>query len=405
MSESKNIVAAPSDIVQEALRYSLSTFNDNHDRKAVYHNYQFCISVCEKITEIIEEESNIDTNDAQQAQLAAIFYTLGIVDNRKSPLPSAQLLWKEFSAKHAIATDSIKAVTDCLKSFFENQIKNTDAKKLLEDGIHAQIYAQEDATQIALYKMECQSYSDTDISNLEWNTQQYEKLQDITFHFPYSKLQYKPLISQNLLDYAQKIKRNKRNGPKAWEHEKLRNFQNLEKRLPSDATQTFFRANFRNHINLSAIADQKANIMISVNAIMISVLISVLSYRNITETNPKVIVPVVIFLIAGLASLICAVLSARPKVTSLNRSNMPIEELQRNIVFFGNFVHLNLEQYEEAMDAMFRDNELIYGNMTRDLYYLGKVLQQKYSYLSISYNVFMVGFVATVLTFLVAFLS
>ena len=158
---------------------------------------------------------------------------------------------------------------------------------------------------------------------------------------PYTELQYKPILNQQLLDYTQKIKRNKRNGPKAWEHEKLRNFQNLERRLPNDATQTFFRANFRNHINLSAIADQKANIMISVNAIMISVLISILSYRNITETNPMIIVPVVIFLMTGLTSLICAVLSARPKVTRINKSNMPLEEVQKNIVFFGNFVHLD----------------------------------------------------------------
>jgi len=405
MSENKNISVPPSDIVQEALRYSITSFNDNRDRKSVYHNYQFCISLCEKIREIAEEEGNIGNEAISQAQLAAIFYTLGIVDNRYNPMPSAVLLWGEFAKKKSVITDTVNDVSACLKSYFEYQTKDNDAKKLLEDSIHAQLYAQEDATQIALYKMESLSFSDKEISNLEWNTQQYEKLQDITFHFPYSKLTFKPLINQNLLEYAQKIKRNKRNGPKSWEHEKLRNFQNLEKRLPSDATQTYFRANFRNHINLSAIADQKANIMISVNAIMISVLISVLSYRNITETNPMIIMPVVIFLITGLTSLICAVLSARPKVTKINKRNMPIEELQKNIVFFGNFAHLELEQYEEAVDAMFRDSELIYGNMTRDLYYLGKVLQQKYSYLSVSYNVFMVGFVATVLTFLIAFLS
>ena len=84
---------------------------------------------------------------------------------------------------------------------------------------------------------------------------------------------------------------------------------------------------------------------------------------------------------------------------------MPLEEVQKNIVFFGNFVHLDLDKFEEAVDAMFRDSELIYGNMVRDLYFLGKVLDEKYRYLSISYNVFMIGFVVTVLTFMIAFLS
>jgi hypothetical protein len=62
---------------------------------------------------------------------------------------------------------------------------------------------------------------------------------------------------------------------------------------------------------------------------------------------------------------------------------------------------MDLEKYEEAMDAMFRDSELLYGNMARDLYYLGKVLDKKYRYLSISYNIFMIGFIATVITFLI----
>ena len=69
----------------------------------------------------------------------------------------------------------------------------------------------------------------------------------------------------------------------------LRKFQMLERKQPTSGAQTFFRANYRNHINLSAIADNKANIMISVNAILISVIISALSYQNIPENNPAVL--------------------------------------------------------------------------------------------------------------------
>ena len=74
-------------------------------------------------------------------------------------------------------------------------------------------------------------------------------------------------------------------------------------------------------------------------------------------------------------------------------------------MFFGNFVSLDLEQYEEAMDDMFRDGELIYGNMVRDLYFLGKVLDQKYKYLAMSYDVFMVGFIVTVISFMFTYLT
>jgi len=143
--------------------------------------------------------------------------------------------------------------------------------------------------------------------------------------------------------------------------------------------------------------------MISVNTILISVLISALSYRNISETNPVVMLPAVIFLVSGLASLIFAVLSARPKVTRLLLKNGDKELAQKNIAFFGNFVSLDLDRYEEALDAALRDGELLYGNMARDLYYLGKVLDRKYRYLTTSYNIFMIGFISAVSVFLVAF--
>ncbi len=405
MSEINLVVPSPSPLVEQALEHSVAFLKKHHNPNLVFHNFQYCNSICTQIRTIAQSEKQIPQKATDEAQLAAIFHTLGTVVNRKNPLNDSISNWKTFASKKDIASDTQQSVVSSLESYFNKSAKDTDAKKLLNDGIHAQKYGQQDESLLALYKMESVSLADTEISNLEWNTEQYNALQSVNFHYPYSQLTFQPAVNQKLLDYAQKIKRNKRNGPKAWELEKLRKFQNLERRLPGDATQTFFRSNFRVHINLSAIADQKANIMISVNAIMISVIISVLSYRNITETSPMIIMPAVIFIATGLTSLICAVLSARPKVTRVNTKGMSKEEMQKNVVFFGNFVNLELDDYEDAMDAMFRDSELIYGNMVRDLYFLGKVLDQKYKYLSMSYDVFMVGFVITVITFMITYIS
>ncbi|MFK7809432.1 MAG: Pycsar system effector family protein, partial [Saprospiraceae bacterium] len=218
---------------------------------------------------------------------------------------------------------------------------------------------------------------------------------------------YAPVVAENIRNQKSKVEKSKASLLKSGKDEdgNLRMYQQIGPKNSGGGIQTFFRTNYRNHINLSAIADNKANIMISVNAILISVIISMLSYRNISQTQPMVLLPVVIFLVTGLSSLICAVLSIRPKVTSKHEGLMEMEEAKKNVVFFGNFIHLDLEQYEEAMDAVLRDGELLYGNMVRDLYFLGKVLDKKYRYLTMSYNIFMVGFVATVITFLIAIFS
>ena len=141
--------------------------------------------------------------------------------------------------------------------------------------------------------------------------------------------------------------------------------------------------------------------MISVNAILVSVLISILSYRNLAEVNPFIMMPAIVFLVSGLISLVCAVLSARPRVTSLNGEKKSIDEIKKNLVFYGNFVNLDLEKYEEGMNELYKDPQLMLSNMTRDMYYLGKVLDKKYRFLTISYNVFMLGFIVTVIMFLV----
>jgi hypothetical protein len=62
---------------------------------------------------------------------------------------------------------------------------------------------------------------------------------------------------------------------------------------------------------------------------------------------------------------------------------------------------LTEEEYESAMDNMFKDTNLLYSNLSTDLYYLGKVLDKKYKLLAASYNFFLIGFGITVLFFII----
>ena len=390
-----------SPIVKETLREVNDFLNLNHNSNLVYHNFQHSIALLQHIDAICREEKTIDHSSKEISQLAAIYYNVGFAKNPADPISSARE-----AAKNELKDETVSTkVQDCLQALAEGAFANTDAEKLIQDALAAHELANETETSNPIQRMEAELLAGKKISSLVWNEKRLDKFLNTSFHFPYSKIHFEPIIAQRSLEFKQKVERNKLNGPKGWELDQVRNFQSLERRIPNSGNQTFFRTNYRNHINLSAIADNKANIMISVNAIVLSVLISVLSYRNITETNPKVLMPIVIFLATGLTSLIFAVLSARPKVTRLNTGKRNLEDYKKNITFFGNFVNLSLEQYEEAMDAMLRDAELVYGNMTRDLYHLGKVLDQKYRYLTISYNVFMVGFIATVFTFMAAFFS
>lgn len=180
---------------------------------------------------------------------------------------------------------------------------------------------------------------------------------------------------------------------------------------PKRGIETMFRNVYSTHTNLSSMADQKANMMIQLNTLLISALITYLAARSTTNgiamlQNPIVAVPGALLLATGLGSVVTAILSAQPEITSfrLNSKVKPTANRRINLLFFGNFVKLPLEEFQEGMRDLMRQKDALYMNMTTDIYYLGDVLSKKYRLLKISYTIFMVGIILVVFSFVISIL-
>ncbi len=165
--------------------------------------------------------------------------------------------------------------------------------------------------------------------------------------------------------------------------------------------ETMYRNIYRTHINLSSIADNKANIMLSVNAIIISIVVTSLIPR-LTEGS-YLIIPTILLLAACLSALVFAILATQPKVTKGKVTRDDIAQKRANLLFFGNFYNMELEDFHWGMMEMIKDSDFLYSSMTKDLYYLGVVLAKKYQHLRICYAIFMYGLIVSVLAFAVAF--
>ncbi len=398
--------APMSDVLQKAQQYVLDLSNRINDNRLLYHNYQRTSQIVahiQKVATAIEA----DSETKEIASLAGWMHATGYQKDYDRAISKSVEVAESFLNSVQYPTKKTRSVINCINSSKENNRPDSKAAELFLDGLHGFNATNNFFHHRPLLRLEWELVQGRQLPALEWNQIQLQELLRTSFYTPYGKNQFAPMVAQNILMQKSRVEKNQHNKLQLVDQQdgQLRKFQGLEKKLPGSATQTYFRTNYRNHINLSAIADNKANIMISVNAILISVIISVLSYRNIPETQPMVLLPVVLFLVTALTSLIFAVLSIRPKVTSKNDGKVDLNEARKNIVFFGNFINLSLEQFEEAMDAVLRDGELLYGNMTRDLYFLGKVLDKKYRFLTMSYNIFMVGFVSTVISFLAVLFS
>jgi predicted metal-dependent HD superfamily phosphohydrolase len=188
------------------------------------------------------------------------------------------------------------------------------------------------------------------------------------------------------------------------ENKKVKGKKKAEKaKAYSRGVETMFRAGARTHINLSSMADSKANIMLSINAMIISVTLTVLIPK--LDSNAHLVAPTLVLLATCLASIVLATLSTRPVVNKGLSSKEDIANRKSNLLFFGNFHSMELDDYEDGMKQMMEDNDFLYGSLTRDMYFLGKVLNKKYRYLRICYTIFMYGMIASVLAYGYAFWS
>lgn len=171
----------------------------------------------------------------------------------------------------------------------------------------------------------------------------------------------------------------------------------------SRGIETMFRTSYRVQLDLTALADNKANIMISINGIILSIMLASL-LPNLATLELWVVIPAAVLLMSSTLAIVYAVIAARPRVKSKLISLEDVRERKANILFFGNFANMPEDEYIDGMVDLLKQTDLLYYNMIRDIYGLGKVLIRKFQLLRIAYNIFMGGLVASILLFIVFFL-
>lgn len=164
--------------------------------------------------------------------------------------------------------------------------------------------------------------------------------------------------------------------------------------------ETMYRVIYRNQINLSAIADNKANMLLGINAILLSVIITLVGGGTLVTDQIfmdfRVYVPLMILLASTSLAMIYATLAARPNVPKMTSFSD-----KTSLFFFENLVQLGKEGFDTKMTELRTDMEQIYYHMNEDIYDHGRVLSKKYRRLKFAYNIFMIGFSIAISCFVI----
>lgn len=394
------------DILKISEDYVKNLFKDRLSSAYTYHNLDHTIQVVDKI-KILAKEENASPEDTEDLLLAGWFHDLGYIDDSENHEEESRKMAEKFLKQHQFDDDRIAKIGKLIlatEKFYrptnhlENIIKDADLYHLASDDYF---------NVCENLRQEIKEVHHQKFSKLQWaelNTAFFAKHQ---FYTKFAQENWQPIKEKNtakIFDKIKNLKEDKKDKSSQDKDKALLNKKKLEKlETPERGIETMFRVTLNNHTKLSQIADSKANILLSVNAIIISVALSTLIPKLDAPSNSHLIIPTFIMVMSSVACIILAIMSTRPKVSGGTFTRKEIEEKKVNLLFFGNFYKMPMEEYLWAMKEMMADRQYLYDTMIKDLYYLGIVLNRKYKLLRLTYTVFTIGIIVSVVAFVVAF--
>lgn len=408
-----------SSVIAAAKVYVTQQFEQRANPVLVYHNMAHTLQVVHAAEQIAAYYRLTDA-DQLVVLLAAWFHDLGYVLGARAEHEQAGAnAAKAFIGEQQLPESVAQAVEGCILATRIPQMPNNLLEQIVCDADLFHLGSKEFNKRNKLLRAEAELAGKQEISGLEWTVSTINFLEAHKYHTAYSQTLLKQQKEENLERLKAKLEKKqgeaiqeaaaeqKKLEKKAARQEKKKEEEGKADILSVEkqeklgrGVETMFRTTSTNHIRLSSMADSKANIMISVNAIIISVLLSVLLRK--LEDYPNFILPSIIFLTTSVTTIVFSILATRPNVTSGRFTLLDIQNKKSNLLFFGNFHQMSYAEYEDGMETIMRKNEYLYSNMIHDIYNLGVVLGRKYRMLRIAYNIFMFGIIASVLAFTIA---
>lgn len=422
---------AQNDILKKTENFINKLFNEKLPSGMVYHNYTHSLEAVGYARKI-GKKSDLDEDDLETVTLAAWFHDTGYLEAYKGHEDKSIEIARNFLQENKYPEDKITKVTDCIVATKMPQNPKNLVEEVLCDADLVHLGLEDFFEYSDLLRTEWENIGIWKANDDEWYKSSVELLSTHKFFTPYARKKFEPQQRTNLLkaqklykktqdkselQYSKKAKLEFEKEKLRVEKEKLDMKRNDDKldvekeklamkketsKIAERGIETMFRNTVRTHVEFSAMADSKANIMISINTLIIGIIVTSL-IRKLVE-YPYLTAPTFILMAVCLTCIVFAVFVTRPKVTTGIFTREDINLKKTNLLFFGNFFNMPLEDFEWGMNEMMHDKDYLYNSMIRDFYFLGQVLGRKYRNLRICYNIFMYGLIIAVLAYVIAFL-
>lgn len=364
----------------------------------LYHDFTHTSEVVEN-AKMLASGYELSPDELEILLLAAWFHDIGYLQQSEGHEAISIEMATEFLESAQVEQAKIDLVAGCIQATASGAKPHGVRQEILKDADLLHLGTEDFFTKSDLLRGEKSFLQGSSIDELDWLIEEVEFLKTHSYYTKAAHLKYNQQKSKNLLRRQKEIEKLKLKSQAAQVEMANETTRKKNKEVPQRGVETMFRVTLKNHISISAIADNKANFMLTINALIISISVSTL-LANYQEYN-GLLLPTGFLLIVCLTTIIFATLSTSPKITKGNFTKEDVEKKRANLLFFGNFHESKLSDFEWGMGEMMKDNDFLYGAMIRDLHSLGGVLAKKFWHLRMAYLVFMYGMILTVLFYII----
>ena len=388
-------------LIEKADKFVEELFKEKLPNSFIYHNYQHTQRVVKSTKELIDN-SEINVKEEEALLLAAWLHDTGYIHQYKGHEKKSAEIAENFLKDNNATEELIEKVKNYILATKFNNVPESIGEKIIKDADSSHFGKDYFDETSEFLRQELEMHNVKNFTNAEWLEENIlvftEKHQ---YYTDYAIQNWKPKKEEKLLELIES--KNKQEKKLKKEEHKARMKAKFKNDNPERSIQTLFRVTLRNHIKLSDIADTKANILLSVNAIIISLALANLIPKLEAQSNKHLLIPSLILVLFSVASIILSIMSTRPNVTSGEFTKEQVKNRNVNLLFFGNYHKMPFDQFKWGMNKLIKDKDYVYEMLMLDLHLLGKVLHRKYFLLRLTYTVFMTGIIVSVIAFIMAF--
>lgn len=370
----------------------VTKFFESAPPELTYHNLHHTSSVA-AASEIMAEYDQYNERSKALLLIAAWFHDTGYFKTKgeNHEVVSVEIA-QDFLNKNGVPDDDIEFVTRCILSTKMPQTPKSEEEKIICDAdLHH--FSLPDFLEYndKLWK-ERENLSEKKISKEEWLADTLKLMSSHSYFTTFADTNYTSGKQDNINQIKELLKKNKTDNISSSKKEKA------EK--PSKGVETMFRIASGNNQRMSDMADKKAQILITVNSIILSIIFSQLIRK--LDGSSYLSMPTYMILSVNIFTIFFSLLATRPNLSSGKYSQKDLEEKKVNLIFFGNYYNMPFDNYHKAMVSVIEDDHYLYQTLIKDIYIQGIVLSKKYRRLRIAYNVFMFGILSSAISFIIS---